>query len=679
MSNIRAEISQIPPPIVTNKPLPIPWFDSIEWGDPNNAKDLPHIEDDPTFLNLGTNVYQIYNISYDLLILICILVYFEFVDENRTDVASEPSIPADQSSTELQNLPFRIKVKNLFYSIAHILVLVLVLIFVSQSNGLTSIIYCLFSLAFLMQANTLLNVNKEWEEYTRFLDNYFVTFLMVDLTALMLYQMPLSAVHTGTGNEFLKAVGLVSLWRAGDEVEPVEARVHYDWVVFKILTFIILRLLSKMFANEDFRLYITRYRKDIEASASDVRLGTAREFNNHRIKVSEEFSRKKEESKQIIKKMLHEAGEWYQKGKETSQMEVKGQTTPDVAVSVWVKSVLLARLSKPLFSTFVANIAKKQSEEDDGEKPDCKVEDREEPLVHSPSSLEAEASRINLTCRRLALLLWYIVCSHTQEICFVLFFLNHYFYASVESLFFPFSTLCYAMLDNPRPSAKYWKVMLYYSVGVFGIKYSWQLNMVELLMSKYVGVSLKSYGDPYKIGFNLCSLTYSETLFYYTIWDVLCICGIICHEYILLKSGLSQDCEYDVESLRDAKIRLNPHLADLKSQAELQPVKESSEYSGEHDSMSRSGLEEAPSDHQSFTHSREDGNFDPDIISPFIKRENGPVKKFFLRLLPFDSEEKPGRDLYTYTISMQMLILLCIVLLYTHMDGESQDISLALK
>jgi hypothetical protein len=57
----------------------------------------------------------------------------------------------------------------------------------------------------------------------------------------------------------------------------------------------------------------------------------------------------------------------------------------------------------------------------------------------------------------------------------------------------------------------------------------------------------------------------------------------------------------------------------------------------------------------------------------------GCISEFFLRLLPFDSEEKPGYDLYTYTIIVQMLILLCIVLLYTHMDGESQDISLAIK
>ena len=61
------------------------------------------------------------------------------------------------------------------------------------------------------------------------------------------------------------------------------------------------------------------------------------------------------------------------------------------------------------------------------------------------------------------------------------------------------------------------------------------------------------------------------------------------------------------------------------------------------------------------------------------KKSEGRVKRFFRRLLPFDSEEKPGHDLYTYTIIMQMLILLCIILLYTHMDGESQDISLAIK
>lgn len=249
------------------------------------------------------------------------------------------------------------------------------------------------------------------------------------------------------------------------------------------------------------------------------------------------------------------------------------------------------------------------------------------------------------------------------------------------------------MLDNPRPAPRYWKLMLYYSVSIFFIKYSLQLTMLELVMTQYFGFSLKDYKDPYKTGFSLCSLTYSESLFYYTIWDVLCICGIICHEYILLKSGLSEKSEYDVETLQEAKYRLglakgeeSPPSQPLQPLPPLQPL-EPLEEPEQKSAISRS-YQDIPGEllldlhpgraisehaypksesHQSFHYDDENS------------QSEGPIRRFFHRLLPFDSEEKPGHDLYTYTIIMQMLILFCIILLYTHMDGESQDISLAIK
>lgn len=238
------------------------------------------------------------------------------------------------------------------------------------------------------------------------------------------------------------------------------------------------------------------------------------------------------------------------------------------------------------------------------------------------------------------------------------------------------------MLDNPRPSPRYWKLMLYYSVSVFFIKYSLQLTMLELLVTKYFSFSLQEYKDPYKVGFSLCRLTYSQTLFYYTIWDVLCICGIICHEYILLKSGLSEKSEYDSETLYNAKVRLGlierspavPQLIELSREEEKEAISRSFQQVPDYQ-VEEGPVERAVSEHASLEQ-------EASLLTRSVeeeKKSEGHVKKFFRRLLPFDSEEKPGHDLYTYTIIMQMLILLCIILLYTHMDGESQDISLAIK
>lgn len=40
----------------------------------------------------------------------------------------------------------------------------------------------------------------------------------------------------------------------------------------------------------------------------------------------------------------------------------------------------------------------------------------------------------------------------------------------------------YAMLEAPRPSATYWRAMLYYTVVVFWVKFAWQLRVWEWVM-----------------------------------------------------------------------------------------------------------------------------------------------------------------------------------------------------
>ena len=430
LSNLRGEISAIPPPDVGTPPLPVPWYPSLDWGDASNPNERPHIEDDPTFLNLGTSKAQIYNIAYDILFLIGLVVYFEYMDERRLEVAQAILHVEEDPQDENKSVPFIVKVKNFFYSTAHIFILVLVLIFVSQSSGLTSIIYCLFSLAFLMEANTLLKLDKTWEYFKKLLEKYFITFLAVDLSALIIYQIPLTWLHTGAQNEFLKAFGLLSLWRAGDQVEPAEAHLHYDWVLFKIWTFAFLRLLTKMFANDDFQDYITKYHNEIRDSAEDVSQKTAEEFNNNRIHLSKEFADKKRRIKEEGQEMLKGVSEWYEKGKEKSQLVVQSAVEPEVSVTDYFKELLLARLSKPLFKSFVSTLSSLKKEPS-----------KEAESAISPGTLDIPHKEIHLTFKRLILLFWYIICSHTQETCFLLFFLNHYFYASFESLIYPLSAL----------------------------------------------------------------------------------------------------------------------------------------------------------------------------------------------------------------------------------------------
>ena len=47
---------------------------------------------------------------------------------------------------------------------------------------------------------------------------------------------------------------------------------------------------------------------------------------------------------------------------------------------------------------------------------------------------------------------------------------------------------------------------------------------------------------------------------------------------------------------------------------------------------------------------------------------------FFERLVPRDKDEKPGKDLYLFTILTQLLIFCYLFFFFNRMDGNKQDI-----
>ena len=70
------------------------------------------------------------------------------------------------------------------------------------------------------------------------------------------------------------------------------------------------------------------------------------------------------------------------------------------------------------------------------------------------------------------------------------------------------------------------------------------------------------------------------------------------------------------------------------------------------------------------------------ISEPDSLREEGSepdTTTFLQRLMPRRSVLKPGTDLYTYTVIIQILILLSIVFLYTNMEGVTEKWELSLR
>ena len=114
------------------------------------------------------------------------------------------------------------------------------------------------------------------------------------------------------------------------------------------------------------------------------------------------------------------------------------------------------------------------------------------------------------------------------------------------------------MLEYPRPKVSFFRIMLLYAEFVFFIKFVLQLQIWNVFdWSKNF---LEHYKDEFKIGFNRADHTYSETLFYYVLWDVVLMFCLLLREYYMLRIGMWYKIETDIETLNEAKIRLHKNI-----------------------------------------------------------------------------------------------------------------------
>lgn len=56
-----------------------------------------------------------------------------------------------------------------------------------------------------------------------------------------------------------------------------------------------------------------------------------------------------------------------------------------------------------------------------------------------------------------------ILAAHTDFICYLMMVVNHMVNANLISFVYPALILGYALFENPRPSALFWKIVLLYA------------------------------------------------------------------------------------------------------------------------------------------------------------------------------------------------------------------------
>lgn len=98
-------------------------------------------------------------------------------------------------------------------------------------------------------------------------------------------------------------------------------------------------------------------------------------------------------------------------------------------------------------------------------------------------------------CRSYIYCLFTILVAHTDFFCYLMMLVNHMVNGNLISFFYPVLILGYALFENPRPSALFWKIVLLYAEFVIFLKFVLRFAVWGLMADQ-----LESYHDSYKLG-----------------------------------------------------------------------------------------------------------------------------------------------------------------------------------
>ena len=319
-------------------------------------------------------------------------------------------------------------------------------------------------------------------------------------------------------------------------------------------------------------------------------------------------------------------------------------------------------------------------------------------------------------------------------LCYLVMILNHIISASLLTLFYPISIFCYALLEYPRPSRYYWKVVLIYTVFLLVIKFVIHIEVLRNNESFYEFI--KTVYD-YKIGVKVNESSFSKEFFIDILYDALVIIFLLINDYLLVSRGVFLKREPEIESIYQANERIaKTNLIEIKGEKEkekTEQLKETREFNNkylepkdyskiedkknsrfntvlitdeiediEQRKETQNQLERKPTDynklikgyHMRLTSISAQKSINPSInetqkkIEQKLKELEEQKKKeeeekkerdkydeskrtYFERLFPKVRNEKPGNEFYGWYTSSLTLIIVYILLFYTTMINDT--------
>ena len=265
-----------------------------------------------------------------------------------------------------------------------------------------------------------------------------------------------------------------------------------------------------------------------------------------------------------------------------------------------------------------------------------------------------------------------------NSICYLIMILNHIMSASLSTLFYPISIICFALIEYPRPSRFYWTVCLYYTVFLMLIKLVIQMKSITIIVDENDYKELINYYlYDFKIGFKYYEDLFSGEFFKYIVFDALTLLTILINRNLLITDGIWYQREPEIENIYEASERIAIYstktyeskvdaIKDLLLQYLYSPKEILNLTRAERNNYEQNDEEELK---QSYAHVKH--------RFPFILTRNedpayNEVKRgYFGKIFTKNRNEKPGRDFYASYTGALFLMCLYILVFYNQMVQDN--------
>jgi hypothetical protein len=211
--------------------------------------------------------------------------------------------------------------------------------------------------------------------------------------------------------------------------------------------------------------------------------------------------------------------------------------------------------------------------------------------------------------------------------------------------------LVFGIIQYPRPSKLFWKILMVYTTFIIILKYLIQLNIWEMFdITKNAIVYFDESNEKYISYLGLNKISNHDFLLFmaYTIPDFFVLLILIINQIILIRKGLWYIMETDYEKIEEA----NERIIIYNSKNVCKKI----------------GFDE---NDKKILNSNEIlkliGKPKDEIKIGLIER----LQLFHMKNFTKKRNEKPGKDFYSYYTLIQIIILIYIIFFYTKMERDS--------